>query len=72
MPHHNHEIHCKVLRHLAGHPDVTQRGSEQKPQITLRFLRQPAQDYEQIKRELVELEAEVNGQVVDSKRGDSN
>ena len=25
MPHPNHEIHLKVLRHLEGHPDVTQR-----------------------------------------------
>src|SRR3989304_7096546 len=25
MPHPNHEIHLKVLRHLEGHPDVAQR-----------------------------------------------
>ena len=25
MPHPNQEIHLKVLRHLEGHPDVTQR-----------------------------------------------
>ena len=41
---------------------LTPRGIEEKAKITVRFLKQRIRDYEQIKREIVELEPEVNGQ----------
>jgi EPS-associated MarR family transcriptional regulator len=40
---------------------LTPRGIEEKARITVRFLRQRVQEYEQLKREIAELEAEVNG-----------
>ncbi len=102
----NQEIHLKVLRHIEGHPDVTQRelaqhlgislgkanyclkalidrgwvkannfknsnhkaayaylltphGVEQKTKITLRFFKKKMQEYEQLKKEIAELEQEV-------------
>jgi hypothetical protein len=39
---------------------LTPSGLEEKARITVRFLKQRMQDYEQIKREIAELEAEVN------------
>ena len=41
---------------------LTPSGIEEKAKITVRFLKQRIQDYEQIKREIAELESEVNGQ----------
>lgn len=38
---------------------LTPRGLEEKAKITVRFLKQRVRDYEQIKREIVELEREV-------------
>ena len=46
---------------------LTPRGFEEKAKITVRFLKQRLRDYEQIKREIAELEAEVNGNF--SKKG---
>ena len=46
---------------------LTPSGIEEKAKITLRFLKQRMRDYERIKREIVELEAEVNGSTVKSK-----
>ena len=40
---------------------LTPSGLEEKAKITVRFLKQRVKDYEQIKREIAELEAEVNG-----------
>jgi EPS-associated MarR family transcriptional regulator len=40
---------------------LTPRGLEEKARITVHFLKQRMRDYEQIKREIEELEAEVNG-----------
>lgn len=40
---------------------LTPSGLEEKARITVRFLRQRIRDYERIKREIAELEAEVNG-----------
>ena len=40
---------------------LTPSGIEEKAKITVRFLKQRMRDYEQIKREILELEAEVNG-----------
>ena len=45
---------------------LTPSGIEEKAKITVRFLKQRMRDYEQIKREIVELEAEVNGSTVQS------
>ena len=49
---------------------LTPSGLEEKAKITVRFLKQRMRDYEQIKREIVELEAEVNGVAVQSKIGE--
>jgi EPS-associated MarR family transcriptional regulator len=38
---------------------LTPSGIEEKARITVRFLKQRMQDYEQIKREIAELEAEI-------------
>ena len=38
---------------------LTPSGIEEKTKITVRFLRQRMRDYEQIKREIIELEREV-------------
>jgi EPS-associated MarR family transcriptional regulator len=38
---------------------LTPSGIEEKAKITVRFLKQRMKDYEQIKREIAELEAEV-------------
>mgnify|MGYP001547073732 CR=1 FL=1 len=40
---------------------LTPSGIEEKAKITVRFLKQRMKDYEQIKQEIEELEAEVNG-----------
>ena len=40
---------------------LTPSGLEEKAKITVRFLKQRIQDYEQIKKEIADLEAEVNG-----------
>jgi len=40
---------------------LTPSGIEEKAKITVRFLKQRMREYEQIKREILELEAEVNG-----------
>lgn len=40
---------------------LTPSGLEEKAHITVRFLKQRMRDYEQIKQEIAELEAEVNG-----------
>ena len=45
---------------------LTPSGIEEKAKITVRFLKQRMQDYEQIKMEIAELEAEVNGGPVDA------
>ena len=45
---------------------LTPSGLEEKAKITVRFLKQRMMDYEQLKREIAELEAEVNG----SRQGD--
>ena len=45
---------------------LTPSGIEEKARITVRFLKQRMQDYERIKREIAELEAEVNGNKGDS------
>ncbi len=39
---------------------LTPHGLEEKARITVHFLKQRMRDYEQIKREIAELEAEVN------------
>ncbi len=41
---------------------LTPSGLEEKAKITVRFLKQRMREYEQIKQEIAELEAEVNGQ----------
>lgn len=41
---------------------LTPSGMEQKAKITVRFLKQRIREYEQIKQEIEELEAEVNGE----------
>jgi len=46
---------------------LTPSGIEEKAKITVRFLKRRMRDYEQIKREIAELEAEVNGSTVQSK-----
>ncbi len=46
---------------------LTPAGLEEKAKITVRFLKQRLGEYEQIKREIAELEAEVNGSTVKSK-----
>ena len=38
---------------------LTPRGVEQKTKITLRFFKQKMREYEQLKKEIVELEQEV-------------
>ena len=38
---------------------LTPRGLEEKAKITVRFLKQRIRDYEQLKREIAELEEEV-------------
>ena len=48
---------------------LTPSGIEEKARITVRFLKQRIQDYEQIKREIAELEAEVNGKSPDERQG---
>ena len=45
---------------------LTPSGLEEKTRITVRFLKQRIKDYEQLKREIAELEAEVNGGKTDS------
>lgn len=40
---------------------LTPSGLDEKARNTVRFLKQQIKDYEQIKQEIVELEAEVNG-----------
>ena len=42
---------------------LTPSGLDEKARITVRFLKQRIKDYEQIKQEIAELEAEVTGQV---------
>ena len=49
---------------------LTPSGIEEKAKITVHFLKQRMREYEQIKREIVELEAEVNGTTVQSKTGE--
>ena len=44
---------------------LTPNGIEHKAKITVRFLKQRMSDYEEIKQEIAELEAEVNGQSKD-------
>ena len=51
---------------------LTPSGIEEKARITVRFLKQRMQDYEQIKREIAELEAEVNGGTSKSVGADSS
>ena len=46
---------------------LTPSGLEEKTKITVRFLKQRIQDYEQIKQEIADLEAEVNGQIENSR-----
>lgn len=46
---------------------LTPRGIEEKAKITVHFLKQRIREYEQIKREIMELEAEVNGSKVQPK-----
>lgn len=46
---------------------LTPSGIEEKAKITVRFLKQRMQDYEQIKREISELEIEVNQYRMSSK-----
>ena len=41
---------------------LTPSGLEEKGRITVRFLKQRIQDYERIKREIEELEAELDGE----------
>jgi EPS-associated MarR family transcriptional regulator len=41
---------------------LTPSGFEGKAKITVRFLKQRMQDYKQLKQEISDLEAEVNGQ----------
>ena len=43
---------------------LTPSGLEEKTKITLRFLKQRMREYEQLKSEIAELEAEVNGKDV--------
>ncbi|MFC1694670.1 MarR family EPS-associated transcriptional regulator [Pseudomonadota bacterium] len=52
---------------------LTPRGLEEKAKITVRFLKQRVREYEQMKREIVELEAEVNGcaQLIQSDESDA-
>jgi EPS-associated MarR family transcriptional regulator len=40
---------------------LTPRGIEEKAQITVRFLKRRMEDYELLKREIEQLEREVNG-----------
>ena len=40
---------------------LTPSGIEEKARITVRFLKQRLREYEQIKLEIAELEAEING-----------
>jgi len=42
---------------------LTPSGLEEKAKITVRFLKQRIRDYEKIKQEIADLEAEVNGQL---------
>ena len=46
---------------------LTPSGIEEKAKITVRFLKQRMKDYEQIKQEIAELEAEVNGKEIDKR-----
>ena len=48
---------------------LTPSGVEEKAKITVRFLKQRLREYEQIKQEIAELEAEVNGGSSDPERG---
>jgi EPS-associated MarR family transcriptional regulator len=48
---------------------LTPSGIEEKARITVRFLKQRMKDYEQIKQEIAELEAEVNGNSPDEGQG---
>ena len=41
---------------------LTPKGIDEKARITVRFLKQRLREYEQIKLEIAELEAEINGQ----------
>ena len=43
---------------------LTPSGLEEKTKITLRFLKQRMREYEQLRSEIAELEAEVNGKDV--------
>ena len=45
---------------------LTPSGLEEKAKITVRFLKQRMKDYEQLKQEIAELEAEVNGATAES------
>ena len=48
---------------------LTPSGIEEKAKITVRFLKQRMHDYQQIKREIAELEAEVNGKASEPGQG---
>jgi len=48
---------------------LTPSGVEEKAKITVRFLKQRLREYEQIKQEIAELEAEVNGTGTNSGQG---
>ena len=50
---------------------LTPKGIEEKTRISVRFLRLKIAEYEQLKREISELEAEVNGSR-DSTEGESS
>ena len=47
---------------------LTPKGLEEKARISVRFLRQRMLDYEQLKREIAELEAEVKGTTAEHPR----
>ncbi|MFC1605438.1 MarR family EPS-associated transcriptional regulator [Pseudomonadota bacterium] len=49
---------------------LTPSGIEEKAKITVRFLKQRIEDYEQLKREIAELEAEVNGATAESEHSE--
>ena len=42
---------------------LTPSGFEGKAKITVRFLKQRMRDYKHLKREIADLEAEINGQI---------
>jgi EPS-associated MarR family transcriptional regulator len=48
---------------------LTPNGFEEKAKITVLFLKQRIKEYEQIKREIAELEAEVNGKASEPGQG---